>query len=272
MASRVAASIAIATGHGKQMIVHSGNEYEQRALDLAGGMIYDMLPPLKGVDANRPEARAQRRGKGELAQLRKQLFLTRESSPLFDTKRWVENMERGVVEAWRRWVNGTEFEGKSVVIAIGSSLRRRLMIVRYRLGYLGRRSGETERVYLGEGRCRWRQYGVAPRVDRFRRLSMGDSRRQIRLTYIDVPLHCSLLFCWSPPCIVDSATISLSLEGERGEALITTQATEGTDRARSIMTWLLVQVQGRLRVQRQQTPPAFDWPESCRPRFSALWS
>ncbi|ORY72723.1 hypothetical protein BCR35DRAFT_307496 [Leucosporidium creatinivorum] len=100
MASRVAASIAVATGHGKEMIVSSGAEYEHRALFLASG--------LHQPDA--PEARVQRRGKGELSKLRRKLFLSREQSPLFDTRRWVQNMEKGLTEAWKRWVQGTEFE------------------------------------------------------------------------------------------------------------------------------------------------------------------
>ncbi len=34
------------------------------------------------------------------------MFLTREESKLFDTKSWVEGLERGYGEAWRRWVLG----------------------------------------------------------------------------------------------------------------------------------------------------------------------
>lgn len=112
MASRVAASIAVATGMGRNMVVMSASEYERRAIDLAEGLTYDLLAPLK-VDAHLPEARAQRRSKGELAQMRKKLFFSRDKSPLFDTKRWVTNMETGLIEAWDRWVMGTEFEGES---------------------------------------------------------------------------------------------------------------------------------------------------------------
>jgi hypothetical protein len=85
MCSRVAASIAAATGFGGNMIVPSELEYERRALELAGSLVYEYIPP----DASKPphslEAREQRRAKGELAALRQQLFLTREHSPLFDT-------------------------------------------------------------------------------------------------------------------------------------------------------------------------------------------
>lgn len=116
MASRVAASIAVATGHGKDMIVDSGAAYEHRALVLASGLEYDILPVVPGSQPDTPEARVQRRGKGELSKLRRKLFLSREQSPLFDTKRWVQNMEKGLTEAWKRWVQGTEFEGELAVL------------------------------------------------------------------------------------------------------------------------------------------------------------
>ncbi|GAA5882402.1 hypothetical protein JCM3774_004299 [Rhodotorula dairenensis] len=110
MCSRVAASIAAATGFGPQMIVPNDVEYERRALDLAGSVVYEYIPPDPTKPANSLEGREQRRARGELADLRKQLFLTREHSPLFDTKRWVHNLEKGLLEAWDRYVSGTEFE------------------------------------------------------------------------------------------------------------------------------------------------------------------
>lgn len=94
MCSRVAASIAAATGFGPEMIVPSDLEYERRALDLAGSLVYEYIPPDPSKPAGSLEGREQRRAKGELAELRKQLFLTREHSPLFDTKRWVHNLEK----------------------------------------------------------------------------------------------------------------------------------------------------------------------------------
>ncbi|BGO93075.1 hypothetical protein NBRC10512_003260 [Rhodotorula toruloides] len=110
MCSRVAASIAMATGFGPQMIVNNEHEYERRALELAAGLVYDTIPADPSKPPTTLEGREQRRSKGELAELRKKLFLTREQSPLFDTKRWVRNLEKGLVEAWTRWVQGTEFE------------------------------------------------------------------------------------------------------------------------------------------------------------------
>ncbi|KDN40777.1 glycosyltransferase family 41 protein [Tilletiaria anomala UBC 951] len=63
---------------------------------------------LRGLQA--PSGAVSRRSKGELSDLRKQLFLTREQSPLFDTRAWVRALERGYEEAWRRWVAGTDSE------------------------------------------------------------------------------------------------------------------------------------------------------------------
>ncbi|KAH7104421.1 protein prenylyltransferase [Auriculariales sp. MPI-PUGE-AT-0066] len=85
MCTRVGASVARATGFGSQMIVGSLAEYQARAIALA-------------------------RMPAELYALRKALYLGRWDSPLFDTRGWVRYLEVGIREAWRRWVEGTEFE------------------------------------------------------------------------------------------------------------------------------------------------------------------
>ncbi|KAK4058157.1 hypothetical protein OIO90_000896 [Microbotryomycetes sp. JL221] len=110
MASRVAASIAMATGFGSDMIVSNASDYEKRAVELAQSVSYDLMPAATGVEPTAVDARPQRRGRGELSDLRRKLFLTREDSPLFDTKRWVRNVEQGYLEAWDKWVSGAEFE------------------------------------------------------------------------------------------------------------------------------------------------------------------
>lgn len=76
------------------MIVNNEHEYERRALELAAGLVYDTIPADPSKPPTTLEGREQRRSKGELAELRKKLFLTREQSPLFDTKRWVRNLEK----------------------------------------------------------------------------------------------------------------------------------------------------------------------------------
>ncbi|PWN50290.1 hypothetical protein IE53DRAFT_369041 [Violaceomyces palustris] len=143
MCSRVAASIVQATGFGDEMIVHSEEEYEERAVQLAQSLEYDyvdhqgrILQPLptssekqkrtgNDTESNAdpqadpiatsapPEATKSRRGRrsSRLIQLRRKLFLTRDrGSHLFDTKRWVSDLEKAYLEAWRRWVQSTDSE------------------------------------------------------------------------------------------------------------------------------------------------------------------
>lgn len=130
MCSRVGASVAHATGLGNQMIVSDLAEYEERAIALANGHSYTILP--FSYDPNSPAPTPTpmfgpggygpvldqihrwpplvRRATGPLAELRRWLFLNRYRIPLYDTLRWVRNLEKGLEEAWRRWVVGTEFQ------------------------------------------------------------------------------------------------------------------------------------------------------------------
>ncbi|OBZ79822.1 putative UDP-N-acetylglucosamine--peptide N-acetylglucosaminyltransferase SEC [Grifola frondosa] len=102
MCSRVAASMANATGFGDQMIVRTIEEYESRAVALANSVRYVPVPDQSG--------KILRREQGELMELRRNLFLNRDTMPLFDTVRWTRNLEKGLREAWRRWVEGTQYE------------------------------------------------------------------------------------------------------------------------------------------------------------------
>ncbi|KAF8587281.1 glycosyltransferase family 41 protein [Ramaria rubella] len=103
MCSRVGASIANATGFGNYMVVDSIEEYEARAIRYAQSLSYDSVQ-------DEPGGVLKRRGKGDLVELRRNLYLSREEMPLFDTIRWTRNLETGLREAWRRWVTGTCFE------------------------------------------------------------------------------------------------------------------------------------------------------------------
>ncbi|KAK0553606.1 hypothetical protein OC846_002447 [Tilletia horrida] len=58
-----------------------------------------------------PPGTVTRRGVGELAELRRKLFMTRDKNALFDTRAWTRALERGYEEAWRRWVEATDTEG-----------------------------------------------------------------------------------------------------------------------------------------------------------------
>ncbi|EES06819.1 probable UDP-N-acetylglucosamine--peptide N-acetylglucosaminyltransferase SEC [Sorghum bicolor] len=75
MATRVAGSLCVATGLGEEMIVSSMKEYEDRAVDLA-------LNPVK------------------LQALTNKLKEVRMTCPLFDTARWVRNLERAYYKMW----------------------------------------------------------------------------------------------------------------------------------------------------------------------------
>lgn len=104
MASRVSASLAHATGLGKQMVVHSREEYEERAVALASAHWASNAERLSCG------ARAEFVSEGSgLLNLRRSLFLGRETMPLFDTRRWVKNLEKGFIVAWKRWVDGSQF-------------------------------------------------------------------------------------------------------------------------------------------------------------------
>lgn len=101
MCSRVGASIAYATGFGNQMVVNSLEDYESRAIRYAQSVSYDLIQDDAGE--------TRRRGKGDLIELRRDLYLSRGEMPLFDTLRWTRNLEKGLVEAWKRWIAGTCF-------------------------------------------------------------------------------------------------------------------------------------------------------------------
>ncbi|KAJ4721143.1 Tetratricopeptide repeat (TPR)-like superfamily protein [Melia azedarach] len=81
MATRVAGSLCLATGLGDEMIVNSMKEYEERAVSLA----------LNGQ---------------KLQALTNKLKSVRLSCPLFDTARWVRNLERSYLKMWNLHCSG----------------------------------------------------------------------------------------------------------------------------------------------------------------------
>ncbi|RDA90081.1 hypothetical protein CP533_5558 [Ophiocordyceps camponoti-saundersi (nom. inval.)] len=103
MCSRIAASILRGalpqSAEGREvaaeLIVDDETEYEQRAVDLAGKLVY----------MNTGEA-GYKEGRGKLADIRRLLWENRWQCGLFDTRRWVEEVECAYEEAWRRWVDG----------------------------------------------------------------------------------------------------------------------------------------------------------------------
>ncbi|KAJ2519549.1 hypothetical protein GGI11_002541, partial [Coemansia sp. RSA 2049] len=115
MCSRVAASVACATGHGAQMVVASADEYIERAVEWAtqAAHEYQYAVPTPGrpqILSPDPQTGYFRRRvcSGPAMDLRMRLFLMRDQSRLFDTLRYTRNLERGLAEAWRRWATGED--------------------------------------------------------------------------------------------------------------------------------------------------------------------
>lgn len=85
------------------MIATSLPDYEARAIAFARSLVF--------VDTQIAPGVFERRAAGELVDLRRNLFLNRDHMPLFDTARWVRDLELGLREVWRRWASGADFEG-----------------------------------------------------------------------------------------------------------------------------------------------------------------
>lgn len=100
MCSRMAASIlrgalpknAEGRRAAAELIATDDDQYEEFAIKLASGLSYKMHSTGYGE------------GVGRLSQLRKLLYDSRWTCALFDTKRWVRDLESAYEEAWRRWV------------------------------------------------------------------------------------------------------------------------------------------------------------------------
>ncbi|CAG7566521.1 unnamed protein product [Fusarium equiseti] len=102
MCSRMAASILKGalpkSDEGRraaaELIADNEEEYEQRAVKLATQLNYTMSEDGYG------------QGEGRLAEIRKLLWESKWHCGLFDTRRWVSDVETAYEEAWRRWVAG----------------------------------------------------------------------------------------------------------------------------------------------------------------------
>ncbi|KAG9244167.1 glycosyltransferase family 41 protein [Calycina marina] len=102
MCSRMAASIlqgalpknAEGFQAAEELIANDDDQYEDFAIKLASLFSYKVNA--KGVGV----------GTGRLGEMRKLLYDSRWTCALFDTKRWVSDLEDAYDEAWRRWVAG----------------------------------------------------------------------------------------------------------------------------------------------------------------------
>jgi len=105
MCSRMASSIvASALPEGpegdegrRELLVRSEQEYEDHAIHLARNLRYN---------AGSIEHPASGRGLGRLMDLRRILWEGRWTSRLFDTKRWVRDLEKAYWVAWEKWEAG----------------------------------------------------------------------------------------------------------------------------------------------------------------------
>jgi predicted O-linked N-acetylglucosamine transferase (SPINDLY family) len=75
-----------------ELIAIDDEQYEEYAIRLASSLSYDLSPSGMG------------KATGRLHDLRKLLYDSRWTCALFDTKRWVSDLEEAYDEAWRRWV------------------------------------------------------------------------------------------------------------------------------------------------------------------------
>lgn len=78
----------------RELIATDDTDYETLATRLAGSLTYQY------VDGQYCE------GHGRLAEIRRILFEAKWTCALFDTHRWVSDLERAYDEAWRRWETG----------------------------------------------------------------------------------------------------------------------------------------------------------------------
>ena len=102
MCSRMAASIlrgALPRNEqgeraAQDLIAESDEAYEEQAVELGSDLVYPTQEGTPGL------------GRGRLVELRRLLYESRWTSALFDTRRWVRDLETAYAEAWRRWVAG----------------------------------------------------------------------------------------------------------------------------------------------------------------------
>ena len=78
----------------EELIAESDEAYEEKAVELGTDLVYPISADMQGI------------GRGRLMELRKLLYESRWTSALFDTRRWVRDLESAYSEAWRRWVVG----------------------------------------------------------------------------------------------------------------------------------------------------------------------
>lgn len=79
-----------------ELIAEDDEAYEDMAVKLANSITYRISENGYGQAV------------GRLWELRKLLFDAKWTCALFDTRRWVSDLEEAYEEAWKRWVEGIE--------------------------------------------------------------------------------------------------------------------------------------------------------------------
>ena len=90
----------------EELVVGSEEEYEEVAVRLGRGLRYLKGDVEGGTGKVGRGAKYEGRGEGRLMDLRKMICENRWTCTLFDTRRWVRDLEDAYEEAWRRWVAG----------------------------------------------------------------------------------------------------------------------------------------------------------------------
>jgi len=90
----------------KELISQDDAEYEEFAVRLATSLRYRLVSGSGGGSASGGDGAFYGEGTGRLAELRKLLWKSKWTCGLFDTRRWVRDLEDAYDEAWRRWVAG----------------------------------------------------------------------------------------------------------------------------------------------------------------------
>ncbi len=112
MCSRMAASIlkgALPKGPegqraARELIARDEAQYEEFAVGLVNGLAYRRPNRLQAGGVHGEGE--YREGVGRLAEMRRLLFESKWSCALFDTRRWVRDLEEAYEIAWERWVGG----------------------------------------------------------------------------------------------------------------------------------------------------------------------
>lgn len=82
----------------KELIAEDEKQYEEFAVGLVNRMGYQLV---RGQDGE-----VYGRGEGRLAEMRRLLWESKWGCALFDTRRWVRDLEEAYGRAWSDWVNG----------------------------------------------------------------------------------------------------------------------------------------------------------------------